>query len=263
MRQIATLILATLLSSQLAVAAPVKKDMQAIEKAITTELGNLDPTLAIKSIQNSPIDGVYMVILQRGNILYSSANGKHLLTGDMLEIRDNGIVNLSDEIRSKANAKKLKAANTDDMIIFKPKGKTKSVVYAFTDVDCGYCRKLHQEVAEMNELGIELRYMAFPRGGPQAPAYAKMTDAWCSDDRKAAITALKTGNSIPATEDANKKSACETIINTQYKLGTELGVNGTPAMVLENGQMIPGYRPAKDLAKLLAIDTTEKSNPEN
>ena len=257
MRQIAILALSALLSIQLAYAAPAENEMAKIEKAITTQLQKLDPTIPIESIKPSPMEAVYMVTLKGGHILYTSPTGKHLLRGDMLEIRDTGIVNLSEEIRTKANADKLKSMKTEDMIVFKPKGKTKAVVYAFTDVDCGYCRKLHQEVAEMGDLGIELRYMAFPRGEERSPAYGKMVDAWCAADRKQAITDLKTGKSIPTTTDDKKKATCKAIIDSQYQLGVEMGVNGTPAMVLENGQMIPGYRPAKDLANMLGISGTE------
>ncbi|OED42076.1 hypothetical protein ACH42_12590 [Endozoicomonas sp. (ex Bugula neritina AB1)] len=247
------MILTSLLSIQMAVAAPVESKMASIEKAITTELKKLDASIPIETIKLSPMDGVYMVTLKGGHVLYTSANGKYLLRGDMLEVRGNGVVNLSEEVRNKANADLLKSLKVEDMIVFSPKGETKAVVYAFTDVDCGYCRKLHQEVAAMNDYGIELRYLAFPRGGERAPAYDKMVDAWCAADRKKAMTDLKTGKTIPAIEDATKKKVCQDIVESQQQLGMAMGVNGTPAMVLEDGQLIPGYRPADDLANMLKL----------
>ena len=198
--------------------------------------------------------GVYKVTIQGGNVFYSSATGQHLLRGDMLEVRGDRLVNLTEELKSKQNAKLLKTINTDDMVVFSPKGETKGVVYAFTDVDCGYCRKLHREVAELNELGIELRYLAFPRGGKNSPVYNKLADAWCSVDRKQAMNDLKSGKSI-SVEIAGDVAACKSLIERQYNLGVQMGVSGTPAMVLENGQMIPGYRPASDIASMLSTQS--------
>lgn len=237
---------------KLASETQLKQPLSAARKQIKTELKKLDPNISIENISETPMPGVFMVTLQGGHILYSSTSGKHLLRGDMLEIRKEGLTNLTEEIKSGHNAKRLKSLSTDDMIVFAPKGKTKGVVYAFTDVDCGYCRKLHQEVTAMNDLGIELRYLAFPRGGERSPAYSKMVDAWCAKDRKQAMNDLKAGK--PISSDISKdKKVCQAEIDQQYQLGMEMGVNGTPAMVLENGQLIPGYRPAADLAKMLKI----------
>ena len=256
MRQISLLILTALLSIQMAVAAPINKTMSNAEKAITTELKKIDPDISIETINPSPIEAIYEVTLKNGRVLHISATGKYLISGDMLEIRDEGLVNLSEETRNKVNVERLKSMRVEDMIVFSPEDKAKAIVYAFTDVDCGYCRKLHQEVAEMNKLGIELRYMAFPRGDNRSPAYSKMVDAWCSADRKQAMTDLKTGKTITSTADDKKKASCKAIIESQHQLGGKMGVTGTPAMVLENGQMIPGYRPAKELAKMLGLTET-------
>ena len=274
MRQFAPLLLSTMLTIPMAMAASAAKDAPATKaatsltvpaekgvraadpaviKTIEAALKKLDPNIPIKTIKPSPMAGLYMVILEGGHVLYAGSDGKHLIRGDMLEIGDKGLVNLTEEVRNKASADLLKNINKDELIVFSPKGETKGVVYAFTDVDCGYCRKLHQEVADMNELGIELRYMAFPRGGERSPAYGKMVDAWCAKDRKQALTDLKSGQSIKVEADSKQKEACKAMIDRQYELGVKMGVSGTPAMALENGQLIPGYRPAADLAKILGI----------
>lgn len=260
MRLIALLFLSSLLSLPAAMAAPKDTRVPAgtpLDKArqqIELQLKKLDPNIPIENIDPSPMKEVYMVTLQGGHVLYTSADGKHLIRGDMLEIRDSGLVNLTEEIRNEESAKLLASLNKDDLIIFSPNGETKGVVYAFTDVDCGYCRKLHQEVSEMNELGIELRYLAFPRGGERSPAYNKMVDAWCAQDRKQAMTDLKNGQPITVTANAEQKSECKANIDRQYQVGVQMGVSGTPAMALENGQLIPGYRPAADLARMLGIN---------
>ncbi|WP_422448722.1 MULTISPECIES: thioredoxin fold domain-containing protein [unclassified Endozoicomonas] len=224
--------------------------VQGPETLIERQLKKLDAAVPIESITKSPMPGIYKVILKGGFVIYSSENGQYFIKGDLLEVRGNQLVNLTEEVKSQQNARLLKSLNKEDMVIFAPTGETKGVVYAFTDVDCGYCRKLHREVDQLNALGIELRYLAFPRGGQQSPVHGKMTNAWCSADRKQALTDLKTGKSISA-EIQGDKAACSTVIDNHYNLGVQMGINGTPAMVLENGQVIPGYRPAADIARII------------
>ena len=220
------------------------------EDLIEAQLKKIDATIPIESISKSPMPGVYRVMLKGGFVLYSSDNGQYFIKGDMLEVRGSQLVNLTEAMKSQQNAKLLKSLKKEDMVIFSPNGETKGVIYAFTDVDCGYCRKLHREVDRLNELGIELRYLAFPRGGQQSPVHDKMTNAWCSVDRKQALTDLKTGNPIRA-EIKGDKAACSRVIDQHHTLGIQLGINGTPAMVLENGQVIPGYRAAEDIARII------------
>ena len=130
------------------------------------------------------------------------------------------------------------------MIIFSPKGETKGAVYVFTDVDCGYCQKLHQEVPQLNAAGIEVRYLAYPRAGLSTPTFDKMVSAWCADDRNAAMNALKIGANVTAKK-------CDNPVAAQYQLGAAMGVTGTPAIVLEDGTLIPGYKPAAQLIPLV------------
>ncbi|MNR46183.1 Thiol:disulfide interchange protein DsbC precursor [compost metagenome] len=113
----------------------------------------------------------------------------------------------------------------------------------FTDTDCGYCQKLHSEVPELNRLGVEVRYVAFPRQGLQSPAYKELVSVWCAKDRQGAMNLAKTRQEVPAAE-------CDNPVAKQYALGQMIGVSGTPAIVLANGKLIPGYQPAAQLAKL-------------
>ncbi|WP_062270314.1 DsbC family protein [Endozoicomonas arenosclerae] len=256
MRLSALIFTATLAVTPVLQAAPTAdRATEAARDAITKELKGLDPNIPIESIDKSDWEGVFKVVLKGGNVIYANKTGKLLLRGDMLEIKNGQIVNLTEEIRNKAVAEQLKALKKEDQIVFTPKGETKGIVYAFTDVDCGYCRKLHQEVPELNNLGIEVRYLAFPRGGKQSPAYAKMVEAWCSPDRKKAISELKTGKSVSevASQKDKEKSNCEVLVEEQFQLGMNLGVSGTPALFLENGKAIPGYRPAAELARIMGI----------
>ncbi|USE34347.1 thioredoxin fold domain-containing protein [Endozoicomonas sp. SCSIO W0465] len=224
--------------------------VQSPETLIESQLKKLDASIPIESISKSPMPGIYQVMLKGGFVLYSSENGQFFIKGDLMEVRGTQLVNLTEAIKSQQNARLLKFLKKESMVIFAPKGETKGVVYAFTDVDCGYCRKLHREVNQLNELGIELRYLAFPRGGQQSPVHGKMTDAWCSVDRKQALTDLKTGKPV-SVDSKGDKAACSAVIDEHYNLGIQMGINGTPAMVLENGQVIPGYRPAADIARII------------
>lgn len=257
MFKLSALLLATVMTTSVGWSSVVKaeansKDVSGPnpENIIKNQLMKLDANIPIESVSKSPMPGIYKVMLKGGFVLYSNENGQYFIKGDMLEVRGDRLVNLTEEIKSQQTAKLLQSLKQEDLVIFSPEGETKGVVYAFTDVDCGYCRKLHQEVAQLNELGIELRYLAFPRGGQQSPVHSKMADAWCSADRKQALTDLKTGKPI-SVDIKGDKAACNEIINSHYNLGLQIGVNGTPAMVLENGQVIPGYRPAADIAKII------------
>lgn len=237
--------------------APYDEELAEVRQAIEIQLKSRDPDIPIERVESTEWKGVYMVVLTGGHVIYASRDSRMILRGDMLKLEDDGgITNLTETIRNSAVAKQLEEVKASEMIIFKPKGEVKGVVYAFTDVDCGYCRKLHQEVQAMNDLGIELRYLAFPRGGERSPTYNKMINAWCAKDRKQAITDLKNGKEVSAAaiKDAPQpEGTCGALVDQQYQLGVNLGVNGTPAMFLENGQSIPGYRPAADLARIMGI----------
>ena len=132
------------------------------------------------------------------------------------------------------------------MIVFAPK-QSKAHVYVFTDVDCYYCQKLHQEVPALEALGIEVRYLAYPRAGIGSDSYQKIASAWCADDPQDSLTILKAGGDIPS-------NVCEdNPIAQQFALGSDLGVKGTPALITEAGVLLPGYMPADKLARALGL----------
>ncbi len=138
------------------------------------------------------------------------------------------------------------------MIVFSPKEKPRHTLTVFTDIDCGYCRKLHAEMDELNSYGIEVRYMMFPRTGLNTPSYQKAVNVWCAKDQQVSMTKAKAGESIP-------QANCDNPIASQFDLGQQLGVTGTPALLLGDGSLIPGYRPAKDLAAILDEEAKKAS----
>lgn len=197
-------------------------------------------------ISTTPIDGLYEIAVGAGQFLYSNHDGSYVFVGEMYSLAEEEPENLTENKRKEFRASVLKELNVADTIVFKPKGETRAIVSVFTDVDCGYCRLFHQEVPELNARGIEVHYLAFPRGGVQSPGYRKLVSAWCADDRASALTRLKNDESIPA-------KSCENPVYAQYSMGGAFGVRGTPALVLMDGTLIPGYKPADELIETLGL----------
>ncbi len=226
------------------VSVAASADLAAVEAKIRATFKAGRPDLAIASVEESELPGVYAVTLQSGPVLYSSADGRFFIAGDLYELGPQGIENVAERKLMPQRAELLAAVKRDDMIIFSPEGETRGAIYVFTDVDCGYCQKLHREVPQLNAKGIEVRYLAYPRAGLQSPTYAKMLSAWCADDRNEAMNILKTRGKVePKTCDRNPIAA-------QFQLGARIGVTGTPAIVTESGRLIPGYKPADQLAAI-------------
>ena len=144
--------------------------------------------------------------------------------------------------------KLLSKLSADDTLNFPPE-EVKHVVYAFTDVDCGYCRVLHENIEGYKAAGIEIRYLAYPRAGIDSKTYKKMVSAWCSDDPNEAIGLLKRGKSI-------KQASCENPVEDQFELGKKMRISGTPALILEDGQVIPGFVPPARLKAALTPEST-------
>jgi thiol:disulfide interchange protein DsbC len=198
-------------------------------------------------VSNSPIPGLYEVTMG-GLVAYVSEDGKFLVSGDVYDLESQ--TNLTAARRSSARAKALAAAPEEDMIIFSP-ANPKMTVTVFTDVDCGYCRKFHSQIAEYNKAGIRVRYMSYPRTGPGTASWAKSESVWCAADRKDALTRAKRDEAVKG------KSCGDAVIKTQYELGDDLGVEGTPAIFTTNGDYVGGYLPPAQLVQ--TIQETEKA----
>jgi thiol:disulfide interchange protein DsbC len=219
-------------------------------------------------VSNSPVPGFYQVEAPRNPLLYVSHDSKFVFAGTLYGITASGPVNLHEKAMQPRRKALLDAVATENQIIFPAKGDKKAHVYVFTDIDCGYCRKLHNEIADINELGIEVRYLAFPRvlgnpqnlsiaksgamlsaqvGGDKSETYKRMVQAWCADDSQKTLTELKRGGSIRAP------TCTDHPVIEQYELGGSIGVTGTPAIVFADGTFQPGYIPAKALGQALGL----------
>lgn len=214
-----------------------------LEQAIEVASAN---QLQIVSVSATPLSTIYEVLLNTGEILYSDISGDYIFAGDMYRTSNTGLVNLSTSKKQERSLAKIAAIPAEEMIIFSP-DVVKASITVFTDVDCTYCRKLHSELDDLMARGIEVRYLAYPRGGQDAASFDKMISVWCSDDRKKSLTQAKNGQNLPAAD-------CDSPVLAHYAMGNELGISGTPALIFPDGRVIPGYMDANRLASMLNID---------
>ena len=205
------------------------------------------PGAQASDVAVSPVPGLYEVTMG-GLIAYVSADGKYLLSGNVYDLDTQ--VNLTASRQNSARAKALAAASESNMIVFGP-ANAKMTVTVFTDVDCGFCRKFHSQIADVNKAGVRVRYMFFPRTGPGTESWTKAEQVWCAADRREALTRAKKGETVKG------KTCGDAAVKSQYELGSDLGVEGTPAIFTQNGDYIGGYLTPTELVQ--AIQESQKT----
>ena len=216
-----------------AYAADVDPQLAQVRAKVSAAIDFIDP----QEINASPVEGWYTI--QKGSFLaYVSADGRHLIQGDLFDLETK--VNLSERSRTDARRELVGSLEDKDAIMFSP-AEVKHSVTVFTDIDCTYCRKLHSQIDEYLSLGIAVRYVLYPRNGPASRAWSTSEDVLCASDRGRALTAAKLDQKF-------ETSKCDTSMLTRhYTLGQDIGLNGTPAIVLEDGTLIGGYLPPETL----------------
>jgi thiol:disulfide interchange protein DsbC len=228
-------------SAQAKASAPAKPAPAAAgDAALRAAILKAVPGAEITSIKPSPIPG-YREVAINGRIVYVSADGKYLVQGSLIELssRDN-LTAASEAVIRRAD---LDAVPRDRRIIFSPPNP-KFRITVFTDIDCGYCRKMHTQIAEYNKAGISVEYLFFPRSGPNTDSFTKAISVWCSSDRRKALTDAKADRQVP-------RKTCANPIAMDYELGRRIGVDGTPAIYAPDGTQIGGYvAPAEMLVRL-------------
>lgn len=196
--------------------------------------------MAIHSVAEAPVPGLLQVMTDRG-LFYTTNDGSYLIHGRIYNMNE-GMQNETELALSGVRLEGVKNFE-GDMIEFKAKDE-KYQITVFTDITCGYCRKLHAEMSDYNELGISVRYLAFPRAGLNGQSFRDMESVWCAEDQQKAMDLAKGSGDV-------KKKQCSTKVAQQYEFGQQIGVTGTPAIILEDGKMIPGYQPPQQLLKIL------------
>lgn len=230
-----------LVAAALAVSLPLTSLADEAGDKIRDRLEGLLQGHKVESIQPAPLGGFYEAVVD-GELFYLSADARYLFQGDLFDL-ENGVKNLTEERTGQIRKSAMDTISDDKVISFGPEDADYTLT-VFTDIDCGYCRKLHGEMDQYNAKGIRIRYMFFPRSGPGTESFQKAVWVWCADDRQQAMTAAKRGDKIEQRE-------CENPVLDHYTLGRKLGVTGTPALVLESGRMLPGYIPAERLRTML------------
>ena len=224
------------------VAAPAADPRTALMKL-------LPPGAKIEDLKPSPISGIYEFI-QGADVSYLTADGKYFLDGNLYDMSTRE--NLTEAIRSHARLALINAVPESQMLIFSPKNPQYTIT-VFTDLDCQYCRKLHSDMAELNKLGVRVRYLFYPRTGPNTESWRKAEVVWCSANRNEALTRAKAGAQL----DMNK-TCSPTPVEREFQLGQTVGVRGTPAIITESGEFLNGYMPPKEMVQ--AIKQTLMAN---
>jgi thiol:disulfide interchange protein DsbC len=215
--------------------AVVPADSMALIKGRLQGAFNAEPD----AIADAPLAGFYEVVYG-SQVFYVSTDARHLISGELYDLAT--LENLTEQRRAGGRLKIMEGIAESSMIVYRAKDE-KHVINVFTDVDCVYCRKLHQDMAQLNELGITVRYLAFPRAGVDSSSYDKMVSIWCAKDRNRAMDEAKGSGKI-------KPLKCDTPVLQHMAVGQQLGISGTPGLILEDGRLQPGYSPPAQLLTL-------------
>lgn len=219
--------------------------------ALEAKIRALAPNAEMIAISETPIEGILQVQVN-SEIYYASADAKYLITGRVIDLDTR--VDLTDQAKSGIRKTFIENLDPAETIEFSP-AKPQHELLVFTDIDCGYCRKLHNQMSEYMEQGIAIRYLAFPRAGVGSHSFDKFVSVWCADDQQAAMTEAKSGGEPDPKQ-------CDHPIEDQYNLGREVGVTGTPALLTGDGMLIPGYMPPEQLKmRLDAIAAQSSPSP--
>ena len=226
----------TILLLAVSLAAVARADFSIIEERFRT----LAPNADLIAISETPIEGILQVQIN-GDIFYTSADGKYMFQGRIIDMDTRE--DLTEAAKAGLRKELMGKIDPTGQITFSPENPVYDLM-VFTDIDCGYCRKLHAQVEEYNKQGIAIHYMSFPRAGVGSRSYEKAVAVWCADDPQSAMTQAKQGSEPDPDQ-------CENPVAEQYQLGIDLGVTGTPALLTSSGQLIPGYVPPAQLRSRL------------
>lgn len=211
------------------------QDSDKVKAKVEDKLG-----FTVNAISDAEVPGLFQVVSDRG-LFYVSEDGRYFMQARIFDM-DNNMASVTEQALAEMRLKGVEEY-ADSVIQYKAKNE-EHVITVFTDTTCGYCRKMHKEIDQLNALGITVNYLAFPRSGLQSPVYNEMVSVWCADDPNKALTAAKQDKDIASAKCQNK-------VADHYRFGQSVGVNGTPNIILEDGTLIPGYQPAGVLAQAL------------
>lgn len=219
-----------------------------LREQLRSRLKEERPQLDIAAVRDTPVSGIYEVV-SGGGVYYVTPDARYLFSGDLINLEEGR--NLTDERRADLAHDVVREFDRSDMVVFEPaNGPAESHLTVFTDHTCPYCQRLHEEVLEMvQDYPVEVRYAMYPRAGTDSSAADTLRDIWCADDPARAMTAAKEGRSVPS-----RASGCSTPLDTHWQAAQRIGVRGTPYILVgDDGPIVPGYRPRKELLSLMGI----------
>ncbi len=215
---------------------------QTPEQMLRESMARLAPGMPITAISESVMPGVYELI-SGAQVFYLTPDGRYMLEGSIIDLENK--VDISEQRRGSLQMSLINAVPEDQMVVFNNEaGDAERSITVFTDSDCGYCQKLHQEIADITDANIRVRYLLFPRAGIDSASSRELQSVWCAADQQAAMTIAKSGGSLP-------DATCENPIQSHVDLARQVGLRGTPLIYLDNGTKIPGYQPAAELIKMI------------
>jgi thiol:disulfide interchange protein DsbC len=227
---------AGLVTMTLATATAGADEAANIRAALARVLPDYKPT----SVQPTPMPGLYQVEIGP-QVMFVTGDGRYLIDGAVVDLQTRE--DITESARNSARLRAIDKIGEENMVVFDAPGAEHEIT-VFTDIDCGYCRKLHEQMSAYADEGISVRYLFYPRSGTGTPSFDKAVSVWCADDRQDAMTRAKAGAKLP-------KESCRNPVADHMELGQLMGIRGTPAIVLDNGEMVPGYVEPKRLAALL------------
>jgi thiol:disulfide interchange protein DsbC len=228
--------------AMLAVVPALAEDPSAELEQVRAKVAEVFEEIEPGHVHASPVDG-WFTIRKGAIVAYISGDGRYLLQGDLIDL--DAEINLSEVTRNEARLEMLAELPDDKVIVFSPENPRFSVS-VFTDIDCTYCRRFHSQIEEYLAQGIEVRYLMYPRSGPGTASWKKAEEVWCARDRKKALTLAKLDQKFET------QSCDASILETHYALGQDVGLRGTPALVLQDGTLVSGYLPPTQLAEAVA-----------
>lgn len=213
-----------------------------VSERLAARMSKLFPKERVTDIAPSPVPGLYEIMVG-ASLFYISADGRYVVHGDLIDLDTRS--NVSDQRRAVARKQIFESMDDKSFIDFPSTQKeTKKTLYVFTDIDCAYCRKMHSEIGRLNDAGIRVRYLAFPRTGLKSASYDKAAAVWCAPNRQEALTQAKLGMPINAPE-------CDNPVAKEFEMGQAMGVTGTPSVYTDKGKPIGGYVPAEEVIKMV------------
>lgn len=213
---------------------------------ISAMLSKVTSGVEVVNIDETPVSNIMKVELSNGKYVYVTRDAEFVFPGKMLQHTESGLTDLTEQDLARKRRAELNSVDPADTITFKAKNEQKAEIFVFTDVSCGYCKKLHRHIEDFNEEGITVHYLAFPRAGAESPAGQLMSMVWCAEDRQRALTAAKQEGAITQALEA-----CDNPITKQHELGLVLGVTGTPGIYDSEGRHLGGYLTPAQLSKSL------------